>query len=58
MKQKRWTKRGLEVRDEVVKAGGTGHSPVPGTRAHPRATDYRRCDKRREERDVRRFFSY
>lgn len=57
MKDKRWSKKGRELRSSNPSlftggSGSTGHRFKGG--AHGRDIDYKRSDKRTEERNVRR----
>lgn len=56
MKQKRWSKKGKELAKENPSLftggnGGTGHQFKGG--AHRSDIDYKRSDRKREERDAR-----
>lgn len=55
MKQKRWTKAGRALRDSnpSLFTGGSGKSAHLKGGAHRRDIDYKRSDKRAEERRAR-----
>lgn len=56
MREKRWTKTGRKLREEKPNlfTGGSGKEVHRKGGPHRRDIDYKRLDKRNEERNVRR----
>ena len=59
MKEKRWTKKGRELKDSNPQLFSASTGPQMRLKggAHRRAVDYKRSDHRQEERNAKRMLS-
>jgi hypothetical protein len=59
MKTKRWTKKGIELKSSNPQLFSVSTGPQMRLKggAHRRDVDYKRSDRRREERDAKRMLS-